>query len=415
MNYIYNFAIYLFGLILRLMALFHKKIKLFVEGRKETFPKLLTSVKSSDKTFWIHCASLGEFEQGRPIIEELRKTRPNHKIILTFYSPSGYEVQKHSELADVIAYLPIDSVSNAKKFIEACHPSMAIFVKYEFWPNMLKELKINAIPTILISGIFRKDQIFFQAYGGWMRKALHAFTHFFVQNEDSNSLLKNIGFTNITISGDTRFDRVASILDQDNHLDFLTEFTKDKTIMVSGSTWPVDEAYLIKFINQQNDKNVRFIIAPHNIDNKEILKLRQSIIKKTALYSEGIPDPEAAVFIVDIIGLLTKIYSYADFAYVGGGFEKEGVHNVLEPAVFGIPLVIGPVYDKFLEAKDLVNLTGCLVANTNEELNRIFDKLIMEPEFRQKLGKINENYIKDHLGATKIILDFIHNKVQDIS
>jgi len=415
MNYIYNFAIYLFGLILRLMALFNNKIKLFVEGRKETFPKLLTSIKPSDKTFWIHCASLGEFEQGRPIIEALRKTRPNHKIILTFYSPSGYEVQKQSELADVIAYLPIDSASNAKKFIEVCHPSMAIFVKYEFWPNILKELKIKAIPTILISGIFRKDQIFFQAYGAWMRRALHAFTHFFVQNADSDSLLKNIGFTNTTISGDTRFDRVASILDQDNHLDFLTEFTKDKTVMVSGSTWPVDEAYLIKFINQQKDKNVRFIIAPHNIDNKEILKLRQSIIKKTALYSEGIPDPEAAVFIVDIIGLLTKIYSYADFAYVGGGFEKEGVHNVLEPAVFGIPLVIGPIYDKFLEARDLVNLKGCLVANTNEELNQIFEKLIMEPEFRQKLGKINEIYIKDHLGATKIILDFIHYKVQDIS
>jgi 3-deoxy-D-manno-octulosonic-acid transferase len=397
------------------MALFNDKIKLFVEGRKETFPKLLNTIKSSDKTLWIHCASLGEFEQGRPVIEGLRKTRPNHKIILTFYSPSGYEVQKNYDFADVIAYLPIDSVSNARRFIEICHPSMAIFVKYEFWPNILDELKAKAVPTILISGIFRKNQIFFQAYGGWMRAALGAFTHFFVQNTDSKILLKNIGFANTSISGDTRFDRVASILDQDNHLDFLTEFTKDKTVMVSGSTWPVDEDYLINFINEQEYKNVRYIIAPHNIHKKEILKLQQSIRKKTALYSGGIPDPQATVFIVDVVGLLTKIYSYADFAYVGGGFEKEGVHNVLEPAVFGIPLVIGPIYEKFQEAKDLVRLKGCLVANTDKELFQIFENLIREPEYREKLGKINEIYIKNHLGATQIILDFIHDKVQDIS
>jgi 3-deoxy-D-manno-octulosonic-acid transferase len=415
MNYLYNFAIYLFGPILHLIALFNDKIKLFVEGRKETFPKLLTAIKSSDKTLWIHCASLGEFEQGRPIIEGLRKTRPNHKIILTFYSPSGYEVQKNYAFADVIAYLPIDSPSNAKRFIEVCHPSMAVFVKYEFWPNVLKELKKNAVPTILISGIFRKDQVFFQAYGAWMRGVLGAFTHFFVQNADSKDLLKNIGYMNTTISGDTRFDRVASILGQDNHLGFLTEFTKDKTVMVSGSTWPVDEDHLVNFINQQQHKNVRFIIAPHNINKKEILKLQQSIRKKTSLYSEGIPDPESTVFIVDVVGLLTKIYSYADFAYVGGGFEKEGVHNVLEPAVFGIPLVIGPIYEKFQEAKDLVNLKGCLVANTDKELFQIFENMIRGPEFRQKLGKINKKYIREHLGATKIILDFIHNKVQDIS
>ncbi len=415
MRALYNFAIFIFGIVIQIMALFNHKIKLFVEGRRESFPKLMASIESKDKTIWIHCASLGEFEQGRPIIEALYKTTHKYKIILTFYSPSGFEVQKNYEFADVIAYLPIDSVSNAKKFIEICHPSMAIFVKYEFWPNMLKELKQNEIPTILISGIFRKDQLFFKSYGAWMKNALGTFTHFFVQNEASKRLLESIKLTNTTISGDTRFDRVASILNQDNELDFLNDFTREKIVMVSGSTWPIDEAYLIQYINQQQHENVRFIIAPHNINKKNIIKLQKAINIKTVLFSEGKPDPEAKVFIVDAVGLLTKIYSYADFAYVGGGFEKDGVHNVLEPAVFGIPLVIGPIYEKFEEAKDLVNLKGCLVVNTNIELKPLFESLIAQPNFRKSLGKITENYIQDNVGATKIILDYTHDKVGDIS
>ncbi len=415
MRTLYNFAIFIFGIVIQIMALFNHKIKLFVEGRRESFPKLMSSIESKDKSIWIHCASLGEFEQGRPIIEALYKATHKYKIILTFYSPSGYTVQKNYEFADVIAYLPIDSVSNAKKFIEICHPSIAIFVKYEFWPNMLKELKQNEIPTILISGIFRKDQLFFKSYGAWMKNALGTFTHFFVQNEASKQLLEQVKLTNITISGDTRFDRVASILNQDNNLDFLNDFTRDKIVMVSGSTWPIDEEYLIQYINQQQHENVRFIIAPHNINKKDIRKLQNAINIKTVLFSDGKPDAEAKVFIVDAVGLLTKIYSYADFAYVGGGFEKEGVHNVLEPAVFGIPLVIGPIYEKFEEVKDLVNLKGCLVANTDIELKPLFESLIAEPKFRKRLEKITENYIQDNLGATKIILDYIHDKVGDIS
>ncbi len=415
MRVLYNFAIFLFGIVIQIMALFNHKIKLFVDGRRESFSKLMAAIESKDKTIWVHCASLGEFEQGRPIIEALSKATHKYKIILTFYSPSGFEVQKNYEFADVIAYLPIDSVSNAKKFIEICHPSMAIFVKYEFWPNMLKELERNAIPTILISGIFRKDQIFFKSYGAWMKIALGSFTHFFVQNKVSKRLLESIKLTNTTISGDTRFDRVASILNQDNNLNFLNDFTRDKIVMVSGSTWPIDEEYLIQYINQQQHENVRFIIAPHNINKKDIRKLQKAINIKTVLFSDGKPMPEAKVLIVDTVGLLTKIYSYADFAYVGGGFEKEGVHNVLEPAVFGIPLVIGPIYEKFEEAKDLVNLKGCLVANTNIELKSLFDSLIAEPKFRKRLGKITENYIQNNLGATKIILDYIYDKVADIS
>jgi len=415
MKYLYNIAIFLFGLVLQVLSLFNHKINLFVAGRKETFPKLLSSIKNADQTLWIHCASLGEFEQGRPLIEALHKNMNNYKIVLTFYSPSGYEVQKNYQYADVITYLPIDSVSNARKFLEDCHPSLAIFVKYEFWPNMLKELKAQGIPTILVSGVFRKGQVFFKPYGGWMKNALEVFSHFFVQNDASKSLLENINYKNVTISGDTRFDRVAAILDQDNTLDFLTNFAKGKTVMVSGSTWPVDENYLTEFINQKEHKNVCFIIAPHNINKKEILKLQNRINKKTVLFSDGIPDQETQVFIVDTIGLLTKIYSYADFAYVGGGFEKEGVHNVLEPAVFGIPLIIGPIYEKFEEAKDLVRLKGCLVAQTNDKLSLQIESLVSNPELRKNLGEINSNYIQNNLGATQIILDYINDRLTNIS
>lgn len=415
MKYLYNFAIFLFGLVLQILSVFNHKINLFVTGRKETFPILLSSIKNSDLTIWIHCASLGEFEQGRPIIEALHKSMKNYKIILTFYSPSGYEVQKDYQFADVITYLPIDSVSNAEKFLEVCHPSMAIFVKYEFWPNMLNELKRQAIPTILVSGIFRKDQIFFKSYGIWMKNALNSFAHFFVQNETSLSLLEDINFSNVTVSGDTRFDRVAAILDQDNTLGFLTAFTKGKTVVVSGSTWPIDENYLAHIINQDEHENVCFIIAPHNMHKKEILKLKNGINKKTVLFSEGIPDQETEVFIVDTVGLLTKIYSYADIAYVGGGFEKEGVHNVLEPAVFGAPIIIGPIYEKFEEAKDLVELKGCLVAKTSEELALHMTTLITAPELRKKLGNITGKYIQNNLGATQIILDYIYDRVPNIS
>ena len=411
MNQLYNFAIFLFGLAIRFLALFDPKIKLFVEGRKETFPKLKAAIQKDDRTIWIHCASLGEFEQGRPIIEALRNSGTAHKIILSFYSPSGYEVQKNYQHADVVVYLPVDSRKKAKKFIELAHPSMAVFIKYEFWPNFLKELEKAAVTTLLVSGIFRKDQLFFKPYGFWLKKSLNAFDHFFVQNELSRSLLEQLSFTNVTVSGDTRFDRVASILKQNNTMEFLTEFTKNKTVFVAGSTWPEDEAHLIQLINHKPYENVAFIIAPHNINSKDILGLKKSFDKKAALYSEGIPEGHTKILIVDTIGLLTKIYSYADVAYVGGGFGKEGVHNVLEPAVFGVPMVIGPIYDKFEEAKDLVRLEACAVADSEKDILQLCDSLISSSELRKKMGIKAENYIREHLGATEIILNYIYDKI----
>jgi 3-deoxy-D-manno-octulosonic-acid transferase len=415
MKYLYNFAISLFGIVVRFLAVFNEKLALFVEGRKETFTKLKATIQPNEKSIWMHCASLGEFEQGRPILEAIRLSRPQYKVILSFYSPSGYEVRKDYRGVDVVVYLPIDTISNARKFIELVHPDMAIFVKYEFWPNILSVLKEQSIRTILVSGVFRENQLFFKSYGKWMKKSLQSFSHFFVQNKSSENLLKKIGFSNVTISGDTRFDRVASILEQNNSLDFLKDFVKDQIVLVAGSTWPSDESKLVKFINKNPHKNLRYIIAPHNMNPKDILKLKSAIDCPVSLYSEGSIDTKAKVFIADTVGILTKIYSYADIAYVGGGYDKEGVHNVLEPAVFGIPLVIGPVFDKFEEAKELVELKGCLVANDQTDLNDHLNKLILNEKYRNELGRITMAYIKNHLGATKIILKYIDDQLADIS
>jgi len=415
MKYLYNFAISLFGIVVNILAIFNHKLALFVKGRKDTFPKLISAISPNEKTIWMHCASLGEFEQGRPLIEALRESKPNHKIILSFYSPSGYEVRKDFKGADVVVYLPIDTMSNSRKFIEMAHPEIAIFVKYEFWPNILSVLKQKKIKTILVSGIFREDQLFFKSYGGWMRKSLQSFSHFFLQNKSSKDLLTSIGISNSTVSGDTRFDRVAKIIEQDNTLPFLEGFARDKIILVAGSTWPIDESYLVSFINQNLDKNLSCIIAPHNINPKEIQKLKLSLNCKTSVYSEGAPEKDAKVFIIDTIGILTKVYSYADIAYIGGGFDKDGVHNVLEPAVFGIPLVIGPVYEKFEEATKLVALKACLVGQSETDLHSQFNRLIKSETLRNELGATSKAFIKNHTGATEIILDYIEDQLADNS
>lgn len=415
MKYLYNFAMFLLGKVLWVLSLFDQKISLFIKGRKETFPRLIEQLSPEDKTLWMHCASLGEFEQGRPILEALYQLYPEYKIVLSFYSPSGYEVRKGYKLAHTIVYLPIDTISNAVKFVDLVHPDLAIFVKYEFWPNMLYALKKKSVPTLLISGIFRKDQLFFKSYGGWMKKSLQTFTHFFVQNQNSLDLLNQIGIKEVTISGDTRFDRVAAITEQNNVLDFLTDFTKDKLVIVAGSTWPEDESMLVNFINRHQNQDLRFIIAPHNIKPKEIEFLKNEIRLPTALYSKNEIISGTKILIVDAIGLLTKIYSYADIAYVGGGFGKEGVHNVLEPAVFGVAQIIGPIYDKFEEATELVKAGGCLVVDSQESFDAHLNTLIGDGHKRKKLGEISKLYIEKNLGATEIILKYIEDQLADIS
>jgi len=388
-------------------------MKLFVDGRATTFDKL-SVFTADDKVVWFHAASLGEFEQGRPIIERLKQELPSYKILLTFFSPSGYEIRKDYELADVVCYLPMDSKKNVREFLEVVNPTMAIFIKYEFWPNYLKGLEQRDIPTLLVSGIFRENQIFFKLHGGFMRKSLKAFDHFFVQDQSSQQLLNSIGLNNVTISGDTRFDRVYEILNQDNRLDFISEFKNNQYTVVAGSTWGEDEKLIVNYINNSASKDEKFIIAPHNMNTNAIDELKKSILKETVLYSEkqGKTLSDYDVFIVDTIGILTKIYSIADAAYVGGGLTKNGVHNILEPATYGVPIVIGPAYKKYKEVVDLVALNGCKVIANQNEFSTIFTKLKEDLGYRKQLGQINQHFIKENIGATKATMNYINSQLK---
>ena len=412
MLFLYNLIIILAAQVVKIVALFSPKIQLFVKGRKNVFAILSSQIKAGDKTIWFHAASLGEFEQGLPVMEQLKTLKPEHKIVVTFFSPSGYEVRKNNTVADVTVYLPLDTKKNVAEFLKLVHPEMAFFIKYEFWPNYLHQLKKQDVPTYLVSGIFRENQIFFKWYGGFYRKALATFSQFFVQNEYSKVLLQQIGFQNVQVNGDTRFDRVSKILERDNKLDFVEAFKNNTLTVVVGSSWPKDENYLIDFINI-NNFNVKFIIAPHNIKSEQIEQLRRAITKKTILFSEvsGNADHDALknadVFIINTIGILTKIYSYADIAYVGGGFGTSGLHNILEPATFAIPVVIGPNFKKFSEAVALVGMGGCISVKTKTELEETFSLLIQNEDERYEKGHICSTFVQMNKNATQIILKHI--------
>ncbi|WP_125722757.1 3-deoxy-D-manno-octulosonic acid transferase [Flavobacterium ustbae] len=408
MLFLYNLAIHIAGFFLRIIALFSPKIKLFVEGRKNVFNTLEEKIKPEDKTIWFHSASLGEYEQGLPVIEKIKEKYPSHKIIVSFFSPSGYEVRKNNTVADVTVYLPLDTKSNAKKFIKIVHPEKAFFIKYEFWLNYLKELENQKLPTYLISGIFRDKQTFFKWYGGFYRKALNAFTYFFVQNEKSKQKIESLGFKNVIVSGDTRFDRVNAILERDNRLDYIENFKNNQPTIVIGSSWPKDEVLIAEYINQAPE-NVKFIIAPHNIKADQISNLKSLITKSTILFSEKENKDLSYynVFIIDTIGILTKIYSYGTIAYVGGGFGNPGIHNILEPATFGIPIVIGPNYSNFAEAIALVEIGGCIPITTSKELKDILDRLLNDKNFLEEKSKICRSFIQDNKGATETIIKLV--------
>lgn len=411
MFFLYNILTVLASQLVKVLALFSPKIKLFVNGRKNVFETLATKIKPKDQTIWFHAASLGEYEQGLPVMEKIKQEFPNHKIVLTFFSPSGYEVRKNNTVTDVTVYLPLDTKSNAEEFLKLVHPELVFFIKYEYWPNYLNELKKANVKTYLISGIFREKQAFFKWYGGFYRNALKTFDYFFVQNESSKTLLQSLGYQNVKISGDTRFDRVVAILYRDNTLDFIDQFKNNTTTIVIGSSWPKDESLLVNFINQTNDK-VKFIIAPHNIKAEQISNLKSQISKPTVLFSEkeGKNLSYFQVFIIDTIGILTKIYSYADIAYVGGGFGNPGVHNILEPATFGIPIVVGPNYSHFAEATALVNMEGCISISNQDELNDALQNLISNEDIRHEKGHICETFVQMNIGATEVILRHVRNK-----
>jgi len=409
MRFLYQIGIHLASLFLPLTQYITPKMKLFVEGRKQSFSILKNKINPSDKYIWVHVASLGEYEQGLPIMEAFKKEHPEYKIVLTFFSPSGFEIRKDNKIADITLYLPLDTKNNVKQFLDLINPEMVFFIKYEFWPNYLNELKKRKIPTYLISGIFRENQLFFKWYGGFYREALKAFDHFFVQNETSKNLLSTIDFSNVTVHGDTRFDRVAQIVERVQPLDYIEAFRNNTTTIVIGSSWIDDEEIYLPYLNQS--ENIKFIIAPHNIKEDEISRLIAKINKKVIRYSTYIQEDltTADVFVIDTIGILTQIYVYADIAYVGGGF-RTGLHNILEPATYGTLVVIGPKYSKFQEAKDLVALGSCLVVNNTEELTATFNKLIEDKNYRNELGNKNRAFVLQNKNATEVVMNYI-NKV----
>lgn len=411
MLFIYNLLAVFSEFLLKIIALFNPKIKLFVDGQANSFGILKAKIKAYDKMIWFHAASLGEYEQGLPLMEKIRSKYPNHLIVLTFFSPSGYEVRKNNGVADVTVYLPLDTKSNVKQFMEIVRPEMAFFIKYEYWPNYLNALKISETPTYLVSGIFRENQAFFKWYGGFYRKGLDAFEHFFVQNSSSKELALTLGKSNVTVSGDTRFDRVAAILERDNGLDYISEFKNNTLTIVAGSSWPKDESLLVDFINSTSVP-LKFIIAPHNIQPDQILELKNSITKKCVLFSENSSASlaEFDVFIIDVVGILTKIYSYADIAYVGGGFGNPGVHNILEPATFGVPIIIGSNFSHFAEATALVNMGGCVSISDKESLFDILEILINNEDIRNEKGHICSTFVEMNKGATAIVMNYITSK-----
>lgn len=382
-----------------------------MDGRAETFKILEQHVSKDDQTFWFHCASLGEYEQGLPIFKHLRMENPHHKIVLTFFSPSGYEVRKNTEVADIVAYLPIDTKSNAKRFADLVHPELTIFVKYEIWSNYLHELKKRNLKALLISAVFRKDQSYFQSYGKMMRDALGTFEHIFVQDENSKVLLNSVHFNNVTLAGDTRYDRVSDQLLQDNKLPFIEDFKDGKLCVVIGSSWPEDEALFIKYINAMTSSDVKFIIAPHNIKSNQIVHFANQLNKKTILFSEKENKDlsKYEVFIVDTIGILSKIYSYADIAYVGGAMGQTGLHNILEPAVFGVPIIIGKNYRKFPEAFQMIDHGGVITIQNETELGDLLNRLIKHPEQREALGTLNRDFITKNKGAVNQIMSYLRS------
>lgn len=406
---LYDILIPLAGFIMKIAALFNRKLKLGNKGRALAFDQLKKANLSAQKTIWFHCASLGEYEQGLPVFEIIRNDYPNHKIVLTFFSPSGYEVRKHSPIADIVTYLPLDTKANARTFMDLVHPELVLFVKYEIWPNYLNQIMAHQSKALLISALFRPNQTFFKWHGRWMQSYLKAFDHIFVQNKTSLELLNTHGFHNVSISGDTRFDRVTNQLAIDNRLDFIADFKQNNICIVAGSTWPEGDQYLIDFVNHHAPENLKLIIAPHNIKSKHIQGLKKAFQKPCVLFSEkeGADLKKASIFIIDTIGLLSKIYSYADIAYVGGAIGSTGLHNTLEPATFGIPIIIGSNYKKFPEAQDMIALGGMYSVASSKAFGNCLKQLLENNTQRQHAGGINLDYIQKNRGAVIQIINYL--------
>lgn len=402
----YNFAINLYSFAAKVDSLFSKKVKTMLAGQRACFETLSTKIDPNKRYLWFHASSLGEFEQGRPLMERIRKEYPSYGILLTFFSPSGYEVRKNYEGADVICYLPFDKPKLVKRFLDLAKPCMAFFIKYEFWKNYLDELHRRQVPTFSVSSIFRDNQVFFKSYGKDYRQVLHNFDHLFVQNELSKNLLHGIGIDAVTVAGDTRFDRVQQIRQQAKELPLVEAFKQGKLTFVAGSSWQPDEDLFIDYFNQHPE--VKLIIAPHVIGEDHLQqiigKVQGKVVRYTQATLENVQD--ARCLLIDCFGLLSSIYRYGDIAYIGGGFGT-GIHNTVEAAVYGVPVLFGPNYQRFMEAKDLIACGGAFSFNDGNELKILLDKLLFDGTYLQDTGHKAGAYVSSRIGATDIILNHI--------
>lgn len=404
---IYNIGFYIYGFLVHIAALFNRKARKMVAGHHVVYQLLRQQIEKDREYIWFHAASLGEFEQGRPLIEKIRAQYPEYRILLTFFSPSGYEVRKNYKGADVVCYLPLDKPRNVTKFLDLASPKMAFFIKYEFWKNYLDELHRRRIPTYSVSSIFRRNQIFFKWYGGTYRKVLKNFDYLFVQNEASKRYLAKIDVTRVTVVGDTRFDRVIQIKDEAKPLPLVELFKGDTPTFVAGSSWGPDEDLFIKYYNEHPDK--KLIIAPHVIDENHLVeiinKLDMPYVRYTKATEENVKN--ARCLIIDCFGLLSSIYRYGDVAYIGGGFGV-GIHNILEAAVYGLPVIFGPKYQKFMEARELIENKGAYSIQNYEELKQLLDQFDTDRNFYEATCKLAGDYVNQYAGASDKVLKMIN-------
>ena len=403
----YNIIIYFYLAGVAIYSLFNDKVRKMWRGERDAFRVLREKVDPSAKYVWFHAASLGEFEQGRPLMEEMRRLHPEYKILLTFFSPSGYEVRKNYKGADIICYLPLDTVLNARRFLRNIRPVMAFFIKYEFWYNYLHILRHRQVPVYSVSSIFRKKQIFFRWYGKQYSHVLKCFTHFFVQNEESRRLLAGIGIDNTTVVGDTRFDRVLQIKEEAKQLPVIEAFKEGYQVFVAGSSWPPDEDIFISYFNEHPEW--RIIIAPHVIGDDHLSQIMSKLKRKTLLYTEATPETArtAECIIINCFGLLSSIYHYGEVAYVGGGFGV-GIHNVLEAAVWGMPVIFGPNNQRFQEAKGLLDAKGGFEIQQKQDFYQLMDRLRTDDSLMRLSGQNAGAFVADKAGATQKVLHHVY-------
>lgn len=407
MRWLYNLGILGYYLLVKIVSVRNEKARKWIGGRKDIFKRLRETITPGERIFWFHASSLGEFEQGRPVIEAIRKLKPEYKILLTFFSPSGYELRKDYKYADYIFYLPLDTKRNARRFIDIVRPEKVFFIKYEFWYNYLTQLKEQAIPTYIFSALFRPSQIFFKPWGKWYLKALTAYEHIFVQNQESFDILLQHGFKNISISGDTRLDRVGEIADAAPRLDKLELFCGIRKAIIAGSTWKEDEDIFIPYLNKCVSGQ-KFVIAPHEVNPQSLGRITSALEKPYAFYSTASAEElsKADVLIVDGYGYLVSVYRYGMLAYVGGGFTS-GIHSILEPAVFGLPVIIGPDYHKFQEAHDMLRIGAASCINNYEELENQIDSYLSDSGKLLSCSALARNYVNKNRGAAKDIVKYL--------